>query len=70
MKDVIHLCHGPVGCTYDTWHTKRYISDNDNFQLKYAWATDMKEKHVVFGAEKLLKQNIIDCFKHFLISKG
>jgi nitrogenase molybdenum-iron protein alpha chain len=18
MKDVIHLCHGPVGCTYDT----------------------------------------------------
>lgn len=65
MKDVIHLCHGPVGCTYDTWHTKRYISDNDNFQLKYAWTTDMKEKNVVFGAEKLLKQNIIDCFKAF-----
>lgn len=65
MKDVIHLCHGPVGCTYDTWHTKRYISDNDNLQLKYAWATDMKEKHVVFGAEKLLKQTIIDTFKAF-----
>jgi nitrogenase molybdenum-iron protein alpha chain len=65
MKDVIHLCHGPVGCTYDTWHTKRYISDNDNLQLKYAWATDMKEKHVIFGAEKLLKQTIIDTFKAF-----
>ena len=35
MKDVIHMSHGPVGCTYDTWQTKRYISDNDNFQLKY-----------------------------------
>ncbi len=65
MKDVIHLCHGPIGCTYDTWQTKRYISDNDNFQLKYTFATDMKEKHVVFGAEKLLKANIIEAFKAF-----
>jgi nitrogenase molybdenum-iron protein alpha chain len=65
MKDVIHLCHGPIGCTYDTWQTKRYISDNDNFQFKYTFATDMKEKHIVFGAEKLLKQNIIEAFKAF-----
>jgi nitrogenase molybdenum-iron protein alpha chain len=65
MKDVIHLSHGPIGCTYDTWQTKRYISDNDNFQLKYTFATDMKEKHVIFGAEKMLKQNVIDAFKAF-----
>lgn len=65
MKDVIHISHGPVGCTYDTWQTKRYISDNDNFQLKNTFATDMKEKHIVFGAEKLLKQNIIEAFKAF-----
>lgn len=65
MKDVIHLSHGPVGCTYDTWQTKRYLSDNDNFQLKYTFATDMKEKHVVFGAEKMLKQNILEAFKAF-----
>ncbi|MDR3163342.1 MAG: hypothetical protein LBT81_05760, partial [Helicobacteraceae bacterium] len=19
MKDVIHISHGPIGCTYDTW---------------------------------------------------
>lgn len=62
MKDVIHISHGPVGCTYDTWQTKRYISDNDNFQLKYTFATDMKEKHIVFGAEKVLKKNIIEAF--------
>lgn len=65
MKDVIHLSHGPVGCTYDTWQTKRYISDNDNFQLKYTFATDMKEKHVIFGAEKLLKDSILEAFKAF-----
>lgn len=65
MKDAIHMSHGPVGCTYDTWQTKRYISNNDNFQIKYTYATDMKEKHVVFGAEKLLRQNIIEAFKAF-----
>ncbi len=37
----------------DTWQPKRYISDNDNFQLKYTYATDMKEKHIVFGAGKI-----------------
>ncbi|XBS69695.1 nitrogenase iron-iron protein, alpha chain [Acerihabitans sp. KWT182] len=63
MKDVIHISHGPVGCTYDTWQTKRYISDNDNFQLKYTFATDMKEKHIVFGAEKVLKKNILEAFQ-------
>lgn len=65
MKDVIHISHGPVGCTYDTWQTKRYISDDGNFQLKYTFASDMKESHVVFGAEKMLKKNMIEAFKAF-----
>lgn len=65
MKNVIHLSHGPVGCTYDTWQTKRYISDDGNFQLKYTFASDMKEANVVFGAEKMLKKNIIEAFKAF-----
>ena len=65
MKNVIHLSHGPVGCTYDTWQTKRYISDDGNFQLKYTFASDVKESNVVFGAEKMLKKNIIEAFKAF-----
>ena len=65
MKDVIHLSHGPVGCTYDTWQTKRYISDDGNFQLKYTFASDMKEKHVVFGAEDQLRNSIKEAFKAF-----
>jgi nitrogenase molybdenum-iron protein alpha chain len=65
MKDVIHLSHGPVGCTYDTWQTKRYISDDGNFQLKYTFASDVKEAHIIFGAEGLLKQNILDAFAAF-----
>ncbi len=62
LKDTIQMIHGPVGCAYDTWHTKRYPSDNDNFQLKYVWSTGIKEKHVVFGAEKQLKKCVLEAF--------
>jgi nitrogenase vanadium-iron protein alpha chain len=62
LKDTIQMIHGPVGCAYDTWHTKRYPSDNDNFQLKYIWSTDLKEKHIVFGGEKQLKKCIEEAF--------
>ncbi|HSQ40946.1 MAG TPA: nitrogenase vanadium-iron protein, alpha chain [Fibrobacteraceae bacterium] len=62
IKDAIQLIHGPIGCAYDTWHTKRYPSDNDNFQLKYVMSTNIKEKNVVFGAEKQLRQSIKESF--------
>jgi len=65
LKDTIQLIHGPVGCSYDTWHTKRYPSDNGNFQIKYAWSSDMKEQHIVFGGEKLLKKTIKEAFAEF-----
>jgi nitrogenase molybdenum-iron protein alpha chain len=65
LKDTIQLIHGPVGCAYDTWHTKRYPSDNGNFQLKYVWSSDMKEQHIVFGGEKLLKKTIKEAFAQF-----
>ena len=62
IKDCIQMIHGPVGCAYDTWHTKRYPSDNDNFQLKYVWSSSIKEKHIVFGGEKQLKQSMLEAF--------
>ncbi|WP_414756457.1 nitrogenase vanadium-iron protein, alpha chain [Anabaena sp. CCY 9910] len=65
LKDTIQMIHGPIGCAYDTWHTKRYPSDNGNFQLKYVWSSDMKESHVVFGGEKQLGKSIREAFKEF-----
>ncbi|BAY91254.1 MULTISPECIES: nitrogenase vanadium-iron protein, alpha chain [unclassified Tolypothrix] len=65
LKDTIQMIHGPIGCAYDTWHTKRYPSDNGHFQLKYVWSSDMKEQHVVFGGEKQLAKSIREAFKEF-----
>jgi nitrogenase vanadium-iron protein alpha chain len=63
LKDTIQMIHGPVGCAYDTWHTKRYPSDNGHFQLKYVWSTDMKEPDVVFGGEKRLEASMHEAFE-------
>ncbi|BAY99954.1 nitrogenase vanadium-iron protein, alpha chain [Tolypothrix tenuis PCC 7101] len=65
LKDTIQMIHGPIGCAYDTWHTKRYPSDNGHFQLKYVWSSDMKESHIVFGGEKQLKKSILEAFAEF-----
>ncbi|MFM2482401.1 nitrogenase vanadium-iron protein, alpha chain [Celerinatantimonas sp. YJH-8] len=62
VKDAIQMIHGPVGCSYDTWHTKRYPSDNGHIPLKYVWSTDMKETHIVFGGEKRLEKSIHEAF--------
>lgn len=62
LKDTIQMIHGPLGCAYDTWHTKRCPSDNGHFQLKYSWSTDMKESHIVFGGEKRLEKCMHEAF--------
>jgi len=65
IKDCIQMIHGPVGCAYNTWHTKRYISDNDDFELKHVCSTDMKESHIVFGGMPRLKKSIIEAFQEY-----
>lgn len=62
LKDTIQMIHGPLGCAYDTWHTKRYPSDNGHFQLKYSWSSDMKESNIVFGGEKRLEKAMHEAF--------
>lgn len=59
LKDVVHVVHSPVGCTYYAGGTKRYpTSPNmpdgskfpiENFNLKYVCGTDIMESDVVFG---------------------
>ena len=62
LKDTIQMIHGPLGCAYDTWHTKRYPTDNGHFNMKYVWSTDMKESHIVFGGEKRLEKSMNEAF--------
>ncbi|MFZ5965696.1 MAG: nitrogenase molybdenum-iron protein alpha chain [Bacillota bacterium] len=66
--DMVHIVHGPVGCSYYSWGTRRNkgkaAKGEKNF-LNYCFTTDMQEKDIVFGGEKALKQAIEEAVKIF-----
>lgn len=68
IKDMVHITHGPIGCGYYTWGTRRNMAKaedgGDNF-LQYCFSTDMKETDIVFGGEKKLKAAIDDVVRIF-----
>lgn len=61
IKDIVNLVHGPVGCSYYSWLTRRSFArageDGKNF-LHYCCTTDMQESDIVFGGEKRLKEAV------------
>lgn len=61
LKDVVNIVHGPVGCGYYSWLSRRNKAHSDdpkkNF-LAYCVTTDMQESDIVFGGEKKLAQTI------------
>jgi len=68
VKDILDLTHGPVGCAYYTWGTRRNLSrpgvGEDDF-AGYCLSTNMMETDIVFGAEKKLAQAIREAYAIF-----
>ncbi|MEW5953932.1 MAG: nitrogenase molybdenum-iron protein alpha chain [Bacillota bacterium] len=61
LKDMVHITHGPIGCAYYSWLTRRNKARSEdpgqNF-LAYCVSTDMQESDIVFGGEKKLARMI------------
>lgn len=68
IKDMVHITHGPIGCAFYTWGTRRNKARTEeggqNF-ITYACSTDMMEKDIVFGGEQKLLQAIREAYKIF-----
>jgi nitrogenase molybdenum-iron protein alpha chain len=68
ITDVLQIVHGPVGCSYYAWMTRRNQADvpddAQNF-LSYAFTTDMTENEIIFGGEKKLAQAIREAYEIF-----
>jgi nitrogenase molybdenum-iron protein alpha chain len=57
IKDALTIVHGPIGCSFYTWGTRRHkaVPGEDGLNLvPYAFSTDMRETDIVFGGEKKL----------------
>lgn len=68
IVDMVHIVHGPIGCSYYTWATRRNkgkdSKEGKNF-LQYAFSTDMQESDIVFGGDKKLMQAIKEAVEIF-----
>ena len=68
-RDVVNIVHGPVGCSFYAWLTRRNQTrpaskDAPNY-MPYCFTTDMQDENIVFGGEKKLKQAIQEAFDIF-----
>ena len=68
ITDVIHIVHGPIGCSYYAWMTRRnqaIVDEGEQDFLKYCFSTDMTTNEIVFGGEKKLAKAIREAYEIF-----
>ncbi|MGD9329985.1 MAG: nitrogenase molybdenum-iron protein alpha chain [Desulfobacterales bacterium] len=69
-RDIINITHGPIGCGFYSWLTRRNQTDPDaggdgqNY-MPYCFSTDMQDEEIIFGGEKKLKQAIQEAYDNF-----
>jgi len=71
IKDMITITHGPVGCGYYSWGTRRNkaraddTTPKDRIYSQLCFITDMQEPDIVFGGEKKLARMIDEVVSAF-----
>ncbi len=68
-SDIVNLVHGPIGCSFYAWLTRRNQTsasgeNNENF-IPYAMSTDMQDQDIIFGGEKKLEAAIQEAYDLF-----
>ncbi len=68
-RDIINITHGPIGCGFYSWLTRRNQTDPDSGNgqnyMPYCFSTDMQDEEIIFGGEKKLKQAIQEAYDNF-----
>jgi len=68
-RDVINITHGPIGCGFYSWLTRRNQTrpekETDENFIPYCFSTDMQDENIVFGGEAKLKKAIQEAYEIF-----
>ncbi len=68
IGDMVHIVHGPVGCSFYSWNTRRNLfaprEDGKDYS-KYCFTTDMQDEDIIFGGEKKLRKAIEEAYEIF-----
>jgi nitrogenase molybdenum-iron protein alpha chain len=56
IRDMVHVSHGPVGCGWYSWGTRRNLMSGINGVSNFAMqmTSDFQEKDIVYGGDKKL----------------
>jgi nitrogenase molybdenum-iron protein alpha chain len=68
IYDLLQITHGPVGCGFYAWLSRRNLvrpAKGQTNYLQYCMNTDMQEDQIIFGGEKKLKQAIKEAYEIF-----
>ena len=64
-RDIVNITHGPIGCGFYSWLTRRNQTDagtdGDNY-MPYCFSTDMQDQDIIFGGEKKLAAAIQEAY--------
>ena len=67
-RDIVNITHGPIGCGFYSWLTRRNQTDpgpdGENY-MPYSFSTDMQEDQIIFGGEKQLASAIQEAYDIF-----
>lgn len=68
-RDIVNITHGPIGCGFYSWLTRRNQTDAtapdaENY-MTYCFSTDMQDKDIIFGGEKKLEAAIQEAYDLF-----
>jgi nitrogenase molybdenum-iron protein alpha chain len=68
-RDIVHIVHGPIGCSYYAWLTRRNQTRperlTDPNYMPYCFSTDMQEEDIIYGGEKKLRKAIEEAIAIF-----
>ncbi|ADU62040.1 MAG: nitrogenase component I subunit alpha [Pseudodesulfovibrio sp.] len=67
-RDILNITHGPIGCGFYSWLTRRNQTDagetGENY-MPYCFSTDMQDQDIIFGGEKKLAAAIEEAYDLF-----
>jgi nitrogenase molybdenum-iron protein alpha chain len=72
IRDMAHISHGPVGCGWYSWGTRRNLMTGKNgvTQFGMQMTSDFQEKDIVYGGDKKLEKLLTETRELFPLAKG
>ena len=72
IRDMAHISHGPVGCGWYSWGTRRNLMSGRNgvSQFSMQMTSDFQEKDIVYGGDKKLAVLLREAKELFPLAKG